>query len=244
MDLPEIRAVATKIAADLGIPPPTIKLRRKVHLASGKKIPGGSQVFLNAALTKRRPDFVYQLVYVLLARLAGKTRTPLYKQVQQQLHEAIAGLRREGELSRYRHQPCGEHVNLQEVFDAVVEKYFGVLGAFDFEGLKLCWTARRTYRQMGSYDPQEHSIRISKTMDDPTIPPFVIEYVMYHELLHAVLGLPRVNKRVVMHSRRFKELETLYPRYQEANQILDEIALQQRLESLLGRKNKCAGTAA
>jgi predicted metal-dependent hydrolase len=64
---------------------------------------------------------------------------------------------------------------------------------------------RRTVR-LGTYDPERGLIRIHRVLDHPKVPAAVVRHVIYHELLHHVLG---VKDRP--HGPRFMALEQRCP---------------------------------
>jgi hypothetical protein len=64
---------------------------------------------------------------------------------------------------------------------------------------------RRTVR-LGTYDPERRLIRIHRVLDHPKVPEAVVRHVIYHELLHHVLG---VKDRP--HGPRFMALEQRCP---------------------------------
>lgn len=112
--------------------------------------------------------------------------------------------------------PRGRQVDLEEVFEKVNRDYFQGL----LEKPQLCWSIRRTYRRLGTYSAQLDQVTISRTLDTLEIPSYVIEYIMYHELLHKKLGVQRANSGKRNHTKAFKELEKHFRHYQEANQYL------------------------
>jgi hypothetical protein len=88
----------------------------------------------------------------------------------------------------------------------------------------LVWSSRLTYRKFGHYQWDIDTVMISKSLDQPQIASFVVDYVMYHELLHKSLGSREVNGRRMSHTTRFKKAEEKYPRYQEAKDQLTRLA--------------------
>lgn len=75
---------------------------------------------------------------------------------------------------------------------------------------------RRSIR-FGSYDFEQGLIRVHPALDAEEVPEYFVHFVVYHELLHAVVP-PKEDAagRRILHSREFRELEARYPRYDEA----------------------------
>lgn len=107
--------------------------------------------------------------------------------------------------------PVGEHVDLQILYDKVNRKYFQ--GTLE---LPISWFAVPKYKKFthitfGSFDREQPLVRINRLLDHPSIPIEFVEFVVYHEMLHAVC-LPEIDKRghVKVHTREFKRREALH----------------------------------
>jgi hypothetical protein len=69
---------------------------------------------------------------------------------------------------------------------------------------------------------------VSVSLDDPKVSAFVVDFVMYHELLHKKHGVMTVNGRRLAHSPGFRADERQFVEYHEAERQLHELALRQR----------------
>ena len=117
-------------------------------------------------------------------------------------------------------EAVGDEVDLEAVFLRVNNSCFN--GALARPRLE--WSRRKTRRQFGYYKPGPDILGISRTLDDASIPVFVIDFVMYHELLHKRLGIKEKNGRMIAHSRIFREAERAFPQYQKAQKWLKKLA--------------------
>jgi hypothetical protein len=79
-------------------------------------------------------------------------------------------------------------------------------------------------REFGHYEPATDTVRLSRRLDSAAVPRFVLEHVMYHELLHRVLGAERRGDRRRYHSARFRREERRFERYREAEALLEALA--------------------
>lgn len=79
-------------------------------------------------------------------------------------------------------------------------------------------TARNARQiRLGSYDPVRNRITISQRLDRRDIPRYMVEYVLFHEMLHEVLGIgERPDGRRDIHSRIFRLMEETFPHYEQA----------------------------
>ncbi|HSW64815.1 MAG TPA: hypothetical protein VLH56_16125 [Dissulfurispiraceae bacterium] len=59
-------------------------------------------------------------------------------------------------------------------------------------------------------------IRISRYLDRKAVPHYYVAYVVYHEMLHAVLGVRQKNGRSLIHTAEFRKREKLFHDYEQA----------------------------
>ena len=110
-----------------------------------------------------------------------------------------------------RLHPEGKHVDLRNCFQRLNELYFG-----GRNGCAITWGTRKRGRRpgsirLGTYCPDKRIIRIHPVLDSPMVPAYVIEDVLYHEMLHHEVGMVQVNGRVLSHHRAFKVMEKAFP---------------------------------
>ena len=122
---------------------------------------------------------------------------------------------------RLRHTaPQGRHFDLVALFDQLNEKYFQ-------GGLKrpnVGWSTRSWRRQFGCYDPGPNQILLNRRMDRPGIPQFVVEYVLFHEMLHVKHPTRRSGCTLVSHSPEFRAEEKRFDQFTLARKVLDHLA--------------------
>lgn len=95
---------------------------------------------------------------------------------------------------------------------------------------------KKRYRKItfGTYDYRKDQIRIHPVLKDPNIPGIVLDYVLFHELLHyqdreelkaghTAFRLFR-RHRVRVHTKGFHQREMEYPHKKEASRIMRCIA--------------------
>ena len=118
----------------------------------------------------------------------------------------------------------GKVYDLRELFAELNARYF----AGELAMPVLSWSQRPTRRVLGHHDHVHSAIIISTTLDDLRVPRLVVEYVLYHEMLH-VKHPPRVVLgRTQYHSRAFRKDERRFQRFDEATKQLEKIATSQR----------------
>lgn len=76
--------------------------------------------------------------------------------------------------------------------------------------------SRRALR-LGSFDPFSFSVRVHPVLDSADAPRFFLRYIVFHELLHAVLdGPPGEDGRRRVHGPQFRTRERSYRDYERA----------------------------
>jgi predicted metal-dependent hydrolase len=73
---------------------------------------------------------------------------------------------------------------------------------------------------LGHYDASHHAIAISRRLDRAEIPAYVVEYVLYHEMLHIKHPVEHKGTSRRIHTRSFQQEEKLFVKYQEAKAYL------------------------
>jgi len=113
--------------------------------------------------------------------------------------------------------PQGVFYDLDEIFDDINERHFYSLMAKP----RLAWSRERSRRLLGHFDPAHNAIVISRVFDQRRIPLYVVEYLMYHEMLHLrhPVRAGRSGRRIV-HPPAFRADEELYPDYERALEFL------------------------
>jgi len=165
------------------------------------------------------------LALILLARLYRK-------QIDNAHHEAYRGFIirseiqdrvRNARLARgrkpFQHAPQGQWHDLEARFQRLNACYFG--GSLDRP--TLLWSERPSRRTLGRYDSTHRAIVISKILDSPRTPAFVIDYVLYHEMLHAKHPSRAEDCRWVSHPREFRLDERRFEAYREATKWLRDL---------------------
>lgn len=117
--------------------------------------------------------------------------------------------------------PTGAHHSLEPLFDQLNQRYF----AGSLRRPHIGWSARPWRKQLGCFDPALDQIVLSSRLDHPRVPRCVVEYVLYHEMLHvkhpvrrAPTGLARCGLQT--HSPRFRAEEKRYAHYAVARRFL------------------------
>ncbi len=121
-----------------------------------------------------------------------------------------------------------------------LEKNFGQLNLIYLQNKiptpTLSWSQRKTYRRLGHHDPIHDTIIISRSLDDENVPKYVVEYIVYHEMLHIKHPVKTRNGRRCIHGPIFKRDEEKFLYFEKAEKWINENAL--KIERSIKRKAK------
>jgi predicted metal-dependent hydrolase len=112
----------------------------------------------------------------------------------------------------------GFHFDLKRLYDEVNEQHFqGSIRAHITWGQMPAKRRRRRSIRFGSYSHEFQLIRIHPLLDQEWVPEYFVRYIVFHELLHAHLGISESESgRRQMHTAEFRALEKAYPDYERA----------------------------
>jgi SprT-like family protein len=111
---------------------------------------------------------------------------------------------------------AGKVYDLGRLYRGINEEYFGgmVTAAITWGTRSSRSSARK--RTLGSYNERSQTIRINPLLDKKTVPPYFIAFIVYHEMLHAALGVGLQGARRSIHPREFRRREKLFKEYDRA----------------------------
>lgn len=114
----------------------------------------------------------------------------------------------------------GEIYDLEEIFARLNRVYF----QNSLPRPVLTWSARKTFQRLGHHDATHQTLVISRSLDDRKIPAFVVEYVVYHEMLHIKHPTIHHNGRRYNHTPAFRRDEEKFVYFTEADRWIERNA--------------------
>lgn len=121
--------------------------------------------------------------------------------------------------------PVGALVDLREIAGDLNQRYFDgrlrvriTWGKAAGETAHSCRRSRTMSLQLGSYSYEDRLIRIHRVLDRPDVPRYVIESVVFHELLHADLPPVKRNGKRYFHTPEFRRREMEFRHHEKADQ--------------------------
>jgi hypothetical protein len=208
-------------------PPPEIGIEycRFANPDSYARTDGGRLGIRMSDLLEGAPAPVIEaLAYILLGKLYRKPVAAAYCH-RYRLYLNRRDMRKKMHLVRqirgrkFVSGPEGEHYNLDTVFDELNFRYFDGLMAKPLLG----WSRRPSRTLLGHFDPSHNAIILSKLLDSAQAPRLVLEYVLFHEMLHLRFPIQAHGARRRVHTKEFRAAETQFEELKEAKALLRKL---------------------
>ncbi len=126
---------------------------------------------------------------------------------------------RPGETRRKTRHARGSAHDLQPMFAALNARYFD--GALHTP--RLAWSDRPWRRQLGCFDPGLDLIVMNVRLDRPETPRYVVESILFHEMLHVKHPLRVARCGLEIHSAEFRREEKRFAHYDKARKYLERL---------------------
>lgn len=127
-------------------------------------------------------------------------------------------------------RPVGVALDLREVADDLNRRFFdgrlAVAITWGRAGGSAAHRCRRRSRSasllLGSYSYEDSLVRIHPALDGPGVPRYVVEAVVFHELLHADIPPVFHDGRRRVHTPEFRRRERQFPHLERAERWIQE----------------------
>ncbi len=111
----------------------------------------------------------------------------------------------------------GDVYDLHEIFSHLNQIYFDG----KIPEPVLTWSARKTFRILGHHDSTHETIVVSRSLDAPRVPKYVVEFVVFHEMLHIFHPTIHRDGRRYNHTPAFRRDEKQFAYFQEAEHWIE-----------------------
>ena len=210
-----------------GAAPPELKIEffAFANVNNTIRLRNGKLLVRLSDLLEGAPDNVLRAIaHILLAKLYRKpidrTQAARYRKYVAS-HEIVrkTHLVRQMRGRKRLHSALGHYYDLDAVFETLNTRFFHGLMARP----RMSWSQTKTRRILGHYDPAHNAIIISRIFDHYAIPAYVLEYIVYHEMLHLKHPVRLRGSRRCVHSAEFQAEERLFPHISDANAFLKRL---------------------
>jgi predicted metal-dependent hydrolase len=204
------------------IPPMHIRFYSFVSINNTIRLRQGELYIRVSDLLEGAPESVLQAIaHILLAKLyrrpVDRAQSARYRRyVASHDVAAKARLVRQMRGRKHIHSARGHYFDLDQLFEDLNHRFFhGLMGR-----PQLTWSRDHARNRLGHYDPAHNAIVISRVFDHPRVPRYVVEYILFHEMLHLKHPVKLRGSRRCVHSREFLEEENLFPEVGPAKKFL------------------------
>jgi predicted metal-dependent hydrolase len=161
------------------------------------------------------------LAHILLAKLYRK---PIEREHSTRYRRYVSShdITQKAHLMRQRRgrkrieSPKGRVYDLEEIFEKLNARFFYGLLARP----QMTWSRSDARNMLGHYDPAHNAIVVSKVFDQPQVPAYAVEYIVYHEMLHLKHPVKLRGSRRCVHSAEFQAEEKLFQHLDKAKLFL------------------------
>ncbi|MEN9797778.1 MAG: hypothetical protein RL653_1474 [Pseudomonadota bacterium] len=150
-----------------------------------------------------------------LAEYAGRGRRKAGAVLDAYIREKGPRIRRT-RTGDERLEPRGRCFDLRALFDRVNAAHFGGGIQADIGWGRTPARRRRRTIRLGVYEHTTREIRIHPALDDPRVPAYFVEFIVFHEMLHQLFPASPGAGRAQHHPRAFRERERTFPHYRAA----------------------------
>lgn len=188
-------------------------LRSVIHIKGKNNI----QAELSDLLTEASPLVLEAIAEILITRVFRLRTSREARECYKAWANSPAVVRRVDEIRRERGRkrlllPQGSYFDLSRIFEDLNRRFFaGQIGP-----VRIGWSPNRSRTMLGHYDDSHRTITITRWLDGPRVPRYVVEYLVFHEMLHVRFPVERRNHRRVVHSAAFCAAERGFPDYARA----------------------------
>ncbi len=221
-----IEQIYTRVFRNLkprsAVPAVTIRFRKYANITSRIRLENNNLTvdisdLLESAPAPIQEALAHILVAKLFRRIPDASVVARYQRYlnRTEMRRVLHSVKRE--RGRKLVRPAkGETYDLQQVFEELNFKYFDGLMAQP----QLGWSVRPSRTTLGHYDPSHHAIVLSCVMDTPQCPEILVNFVMFHEMLHLRYPTEHQGARRCVHTQQFKKAERQFEDYGEAKKAL------------------------
>jgi predicted metal-dependent hydrolase len=176
-------------------------------------------------LLEGAPDTVFRAIaHILLAKMYRK---PIEREYAARYRRYVAShaiaskahLVRQIRGRKRIESAQGRTYDLEKIFDDLNTRFFHGLLARP----QMTWSRDHARNSLGHYDPAHNAIVVSRVFDQPRVPHYAVEYIVYHEMLHLKHPVRLRGNRRCVHSAEFQAEEKVFPHLRQAHEFLKRL---------------------
>jgi predicted metal-dependent hydrolase len=215
----------------LSVPPISVEFYSYVGINHTIRIRAGGAFIRIAEMCRDMPaDAHRDLAYILVSKLLRKRKKGIDSDAYHEYIKTAEMRERAAESKRTRGRKVitsstGAVYDLESIFDDLNAEYF----ESELPKPVITWSAKKTFRILGHHDAAHDTIVISRSLDAADVPKFVVDYVLFHEMLHIAHPTVHHNGRRYYHTPAFRRDERKFPMFDRAEKwITDNVRRMKR----------------
>lgn len=176
---------------------------------------------LSDLLTDAPKDVLISAAYVIISKhlnvecpseFRGRYREYIYSKI---IRDRLRSIRKT-RCRNTKSDSKGEYFDLDECFKIINRKYFHGT----FAKPNLAWSKKPNKYRLGHCDSDLNTIIVSRRLDKKNTPQFMVEYIIYHELLHLKHPGKFIKGRWRVHTSEFSSEEKKFENFNEVKEWL------------------------
>ncbi|ABJ75937.1 M48 family metallopeptidase [Leptospira borgpetersenii] len=184
------------------------------NLGSSIRISSGKLEFkIHSFYLKSEPGNLEAVIDLLLYKLLKQPIPDELKSMIRKFYESHTTQNRTNKNKKRIERSPIRNQKLRLILENINQSYLKI----DLSDLEIFWGKSKSTTRLGHYDPTHKMIVINPILSLESVPNFVLEYIVFHELLHVHFPIIRKKGRNVIHSREFKTFEKKFSDYKRAN---------------------------
>jgi hypothetical protein len=198
---------------------PYVNTMGKLHLRDGVLVVWVSDLIAGAPATVREA-----LAWILMSKLFRRKppahwvlhyRQFMNRRDVRHTHQTVRQVRGR----KYVSGAQGVHYDLDPLYDELRDRYFDPL----MPKPQLGWSRKASRSLLGHFDHVHNAIILSSLLDRPEVPRLVVDYILYHEMLHLKHPVEHRGSRRRVHTREFRQDEKLFEGFFEVREMLKKL---------------------
>jgi len=192
-----------------------IKIEYSGYLYQRKTSRGNTTLLINACFVNANEQIKQKLINAAFAKRRNKASEEIKSYANSDLYIEM-GKRIAGDPIANSLSCKGKYYDLARLFHNINSQYFDA----KLPQPRLVWSSSRAQRRLGYYHPEIHTIAINKKFDSRHTSQILIDYILYHEMLHQFFGIEHRNGRRYAHTTAFHKAEKNFKGYKEAENLI------------------------
>ena len=217
--------IAEAVFSEFGYVPGKVGFAARKDMSFAWSIRGKTlNLTLSDYLADAPPEVVEDFMRGALMRIKGMKPVFGKAYIDHVTSDAFILSKRPVYMRRSRNILSDGHGEVRSLYDSVQRLMdAGLVFDSDIENTVFVWTKKPTYTRLGYCSTMMRMVAVSRALDSERYEERVLDYVVYHEIIHLRLGYRPFDNNP--HDSRFRRYERQFPDFSEVSALADKIPL-------------------